>query len=517
MKQKYSNSRSANSLRNFATGIGGQFLSILLRFIARTVFIHTLGKEYLGISGLFTDVLTMLSLTELGMDTAIHYRMYKPLAEHDDRRIRILLNFYKQAYRVVGATILVLGLCLIPFLPYLIKDYDSLAKLNINAILVFILYLLQTVFTYLFFAYCSSVVIASQKKYLLDIANYIVTIIDYAVRIVVLIIWKSFIGYLIVGIFASLIKNVVRAIIAKKKYPQFFLKESGKLDKEEIRDMLKDCGALFTYKANTVVLKATDNLVLSSFIGLGIVGLYSNYLMLYTTLRNLLHQIYNAISASMGNLFAKEDTKKTYSFFQTMNYMTAIAYGTVSVGIAVCSNELICTWLSEEYVISQPFAVLIGIELLLSGLQSNLGQVRNASGIFQQLWYRPLIGIVVNVVVSVIMVNYCGIYGVIIGTIVAYVSTIFMVDPYVIHKYSFNNYKPVSEYYKKNLLYFAVLFIVGLLDHLFCSNVFVGHGWFSVIVHICFTGISVPIVFLILFKKTEECQYLLGVLKRLKH
>ena len=175
-------SKLENSLLNLATSLGSQFLVIILNFITRTVFISTLGKEYLGINGLFTDILTMLSLTELGFDTAINYQMYKPIAEHDDKRVRVLMKFYKQAYRVIGVVILALGLCLIPTLPYLIRDYDSLAPLGINAAVVFILYLLHSASSYLFFAYRSAIVKANQKTYLLETAGYAVSIVRNAAQ-----------------------------------------------------------------------------------------------------------------------------------------------------------------------------------------------------------------------------------------------------------------------------------------------------------------------------------------------
>ena len=184
-------SRTRNSLINLMTGIGGQMLVTILSFVTRTVFIHTLGKAYLGINGLFADILSMLSLTELGVDSAIVYRLYKPLAEHDEKRVRVLLKFYKTAHRVIGAAILVLGLTLIPLLPVLIKDYDSLAALQVNAALIFVLYLMRSVSSYWFFAYRSTIMRANQKKYILDIADYVVTIASNAAQIFVLVFLKN--------------------------------------------------------------------------------------------------------------------------------------------------------------------------------------------------------------------------------------------------------------------------------------------------------------------------------------
>ena len=511
-------SRTRNSTLNLLSSFGGQLLALLLRFVTRTVFIQTLGESYLGINGLFADVLSMLNLTDLGFETAITFKMYKPLVDHDDKRIRMLLKFYKQAYRVVGIVILVIGLGLIPFLHVIIHDYDSLEKLGINAALIFFLYLMQSVSSYLFFAYRSSVMFAAQKRYILDTADYVVTIVTNAVQIIILLIWKDFVMYTAVVIAFNIIKNLINAAIAHRYFPQFFIKEESSITKAEIIDLIKDCGALFVYRINTVVLKATDNIVLSTFIGLNIVGRYSNYLLFYTSIRSILDKLYQAVKASMGNLFATESMEKKYKFFQVMNYLSIILYGTAAVGVAVCADELIEVWIKKpEYVIAQPFAILIGIEVLFRGLTNNLGQVRNVSGVFQQMWYRPLLGIIVNIGVSVGLVQVCGIYGVIIGTIAATVLTIFLVDPRVIHKYSFQNFKPASEYYKKNMIYILLLSVIGAVDYIICNYVFTGHGWFSLFFHVLVVAVTVPLTFILLYWKTNECQYLYHLAKGTIH
>ncbi len=509
------NSRTKNSLLNLAASFGGQLLITLLKFVTRTVFIHTLGKSYLGINGLFSEILTMLSLTELGIDTAINFKLYKPLSEGDDKRVRVLMKFYKQAYRIIGAAILLLGLCLIPFLPALVRDYDTLDALGINATLIFVLYLLQSVSSYLFFAYRSAVMKANQKKYILDVADYAVTIATNAAQICVLVFLKNFVLYTATVILFTIIKNLVNAIIAKRYYPAFFEKEPDSLSRDEIIGLLKDCSAVFIYKVNGVVLKATDNTVISACIGLATVGLYSNYLLLYTTVNSLLNKVYAAVKASMGNLFAVGDMERKYHFFQVMNFLSAVLFGTAGVGVAVCADEMITVWVGKDFVIPQPFAILIGIEILFYGLKTNLGQIRIVSGIFRQMWYRPLLGIIVNLGVSIWLVHVCGVYGVIIGTITADVTTNFMVDPYVIHKYSFENYKPVSEYYRKNIRYLLLLAAVFLVDRWVCARVFVGHGWYSVIAHALFTAILVPGVFVLLYRNTRELKYLMGLTGRI--
>ena len=507
-------SRTQNTIINIITGTGGKLLDTILKFVVRTIFIHTLGKAYLGINGLFFDILTMLSLTELGIDTALNFQLYKPLAEGNSRRVCTLMKFYKQAYRMIGFAILVIGLCIIPLLPHLIKDYATLEALKINAVLVFILYLLESVSTYLFGAYRSALLKANQKNYIVDIADCAVSVLSCAVQIVLLVLTKDFLLFTVGCLLMDVFRTLLNAYVARRFYPQFFDRNAESLKKDEIRELFKDCGALFVYKVYGVVLKATDNLVISAFLGLTWVALYSNYLMIYNTIRSFLNQLYNAAKASMGNLFATETTEKKYRFFQMMNFVTALFYGLACVGVAVCANELIENWIGTDYVIPQPFPILIGVEILFHGLKQNLRQIRHVSGIFRKMWFRPMLGIIINLAASVILVNICGVYGVIIGTIIADLLTNFLVDPLIIHRYSFENYKPASEYYKKTFLYLLILGGVMALNLWFAGTVKVSHGWVSLGFHVLVVILSVFTVFTLLFRKTQECRYLLHTMKK---
>lgn len=502
------NSRTKNTALNLVSSFGGQMLTTVLNFAVRTVFIYTLGKSYLGINGLFSNILSMLSLTNLGVATAMNYRLYKPLAERDEKRIRVLMKFYRQIYTAIGLIILTLGCCMMPFLHIFIKDYDKLPALGINPILIFSLYLGNTVCSYLFFAYRAAIVRADQKTYILEVVDYAINIGSAAVQILVLLLTKNFIVSTATGVAESIIRSLVNATIANRMYGYAFAPEKDKLGWDEIKGLFKDCGALFVYKLNGFVLKSTDNIVLSSFIGLAIVGIYSNYLIFYHTITRLLSRIYASTRASMGSLFAEANIAKKYQFFEAMNFISIVFYGTACVGVAVVSNELVDAWIGDSYVLPQPFSVLMGIEILFVGLKNNLGQMRTVTGAFRQMWTRPILSIFVNLGVSIALVQKLGINGVLIGTIAADFLTNFMVDPGVIHKYSFNNYKPVSYYYRKNLIYIALLFAVGAVDMWLCSFVLTGMGWISVIVHTIICGISVPAVFVAIYHKKPEAQYL---------
>ena len=477
------NSRTTNTLFNFTSSIGAQLITILMHFIVRTVFIRTLGKSYLGISGLFSNILSMLSLAELGVGSAIIFKLYKPIAENDQHRITVLVKFYKRVYQFIGIAIGVIGISLIPFLPILISDYERLEHLNINAALILVLYLSKSVASYLFFAYKSSIIKANQKEYILHIIGYFFTFITALAQIVSLLIYPNFTVYVLIMVIQVIVQNMICARLADRMYPFINDKTDDKLDKKEVIEIFKDCGALLLYKMNAVVLKATDNIVLSMFIGLDIVAEYSNYYILYNTLNSLFTKIFESVTHSLGNLHASETTDKEYRVFETTMLITAIIGGTAGVGVFVVADELIDAWIGKDWVIVQPFSFLMGMEIFTNTYRIGLSQFRTSMGLFQQNKSRPVLGMIINIVLSIALVGKLGIVGVLIGTIVADWSTMMWLDPIVIHKYGYKNFYPVSGYFIKLAKNALIICGVAAADFMICSNLFTGWGWLSVIIH----------------------------------
>ncbi len=507
-------SRVKNTVLNFTSSIGGQLIAILMQFVIRTVFIHTLGKSFLGISGLFANILSMLSLAEMGVGSAIVFKLYEPIATNDQHRIAVLMKFYKTVYRFIGLAIAVIGVTLIPFLPNLIKDYDKLRTLNLNAAFIFLLYLIESVSSYLFFAYKSALVKADQKEYYINIIGYAFTITSGIVQIICLALFGNFILYVAVTIIKTICQNLVIAWFADKKYPYINKPIQDKIGKDEAKGIFQDCGALFIYKINNVVVKSTDNIVLSAFIGLESVALYSNYYIFYTTITSLFSRLYNSVGHSIGNLHTTHDAKKEYSVFETTMLIAAILGGTVFVGIFVVSNEFISAWIGNDWVIAQPFAFLMGLELFTSSFKYAIAKYRTAYGLFKQGWMRPLFSMIINLVISVVLVSPLGIVGVLIGTLVSDWAIFVWYDPLVVHRDGFKRAFPVRRYYFKFAKYFVTSCIVGALDYYVCNHFFTGFKWISVITHASICGITTPIALLIVSAKTDEAKYVIDLVKR---
>ena len=507
------NSRTLNSVLNFTSSIGGQLLNIFVQFAVRTVFIHTLGKSYLGIGGLFSNILSMLSLVEFGVGSAILFKLYEPLSKHDEKRINILMHFYKKVYFYIGLVISGIGICLIPFLRFLIKDYDRMAGLNINVTVIFLMYLFKTVSSYLFLAYKSSIIKADQKEYLVNLVTYLVTILAAVVQIIMLLIYPKFELYVTIAILQVVFQNLTCAYLANKMYPFIKVKSSEKLARSEVIDITKDCSALFLYKLNGVVLKATDNIILSAVCGLEMVALYSNYYVFYTSINTLFSKVFNSISHSLGNLHTTHNIKHEYEIYEVINLLAAILGGTAGVGIFVVSNTAINAWIGEEWLIAQPFSMLMGIEVIGLALRQPMNKYRATMGLFQQAKYRPVAGMIINLVVSYALVSKWGICGVLVGTIVADWTTVMWYDPIIIHKYGFNDeYRP-SRYFLKIAKYLAIIFSIGAADYLLCVRVINGEGWLYVILYAVIVMITVPTVMIGVTASSDETKFVIDKIR----
>ena len=306
------NSRTSNVVRNMWVGTFFQVLSLFLGFVSRTIFIRILGSEYLGLNSLFTNVLTILSFAELGIGNAIVFSMYKPLADEDTDKLKKLINFYKKTYTIIGFIILVVGILIIPFIPSIINDTPNIKE---NIYLIYLLFLIDTAISY-FFSYRTSIISADQKNYIVVMYTYIFKICQIILQLILLYFTKEYMLYLILQVITTFLTNLYLSNKSKKMYP--FLKELGnnQLEKKETKKIFDNVKALFIYKLGSVVLNGTDSIIISKYLGLIVLGLYSNYYLLVSAITQILSQLFNAFTSSIGNLFFKKKKKKSKKFLK---------------------------------------------------------------------------------------------------------------------------------------------------------------------------------------------------------
>lgn len=504
-------SRTRNTLLNMVTGMMSKIISIILAFVVRTIFIKTLGIQYAGVSGVFTDILTILSFAELGIGSAIIYSLYKPIAVKDFNRISALMLFYKNIYRVISGVVFVLGMCLLPFLKFIITEVPDVSE---DLRLIFILYIIKTSSSYLLI-YKTTFLSAAQKDYVVAKYRIIISIVKVIIECVLLLVFYNFIIYLIFTIFAEIFQNYFIARKATKIFPNFKSKNVETLSKEDKRSIFKDVKAIFLYKVSGVVLTGTDSVVISSFLGTGLVGIVGNYNLITNQIYAFVMQIFTATSASVGNLAALESKESQYKVFRKLLFLCFWIYCFCATCLWTLLNPFILLWQGEERLLSTLVVGLLVTEFFIKGMLSPISSFRTSNGLFIQGKYRPLIMATLNIVISVVLVQTIGLPGVIIGTIVSRAATQLWYDPYLIYKRVFD--KPVKSYYFKYTSYIIVTAFCCIITNKLAGLIVMENAYVLFLLKMCICIIVPNTILLLLFGRKYEFKELLTLVKSLIH
>lgn len=507
MKQR---SRTENSIINSAMSIVTQVLTVVLNFAVKTVFIKMLNDEYLGVNGLFTNIITMLSLADLGIGIAIPYSLYKPLAKKDEHKINVLMNFYKKVYTIIGIAVLLIGLSLTPFLGLIIKDIPK----NVPYLsLIYILFVIHSASSY-FFVYKKFLIDSDQKGYITSRIIFTFSTLLSIIQIILLITTKNYILFLLSSIILVIIQNIYISSKANKLYPFIKNKTDEKLEKEDMEGIKKNVSSLFIYKVGTVIMNGTDNIIISKFIGLIIVGFYSNYVLIINSITTVLNQIFNAITSSIGNLVVTTNKKRSKEVYDNLNFANFWLYALFGVCIIVLINPFINIWIGKKYVMGFSIVFLLVLNFYVLGMQSVTNSFRNAYGLFWIAKYRPIIMVIINIVISVVLVQFIGIEGVLIGTLISRLLTTAWLDPYIVHKYGFE-ISPKS-YYVDYLKYLVIFIAISIILNYFVSMVAINNIFILILIAILVV-ISVNVILVLLFFKTSEFNYFYDKIKKIRH
>lgn len=500
-------SRVENCIRNISISLIGQVLSLIISFVNRTVFISTLGDIYLGVNGLFTSILSVLSVAELGVGNAIIYNMYKPLAENDTKKLKGLMKLYARAYKIIGTVVGVIGIFLIPFLKYIIKENTNIPNINI----IYCMFLLNSVLSY-FFSYKRSILIADQKSYIVNNYQFKYNIVQLIIQIIILKITRNFLLYLIAGIIFSVLINILISRSANKNYPYICICNDNYLSKEEVKGIFKNICAIFMYKFSAIIINSTDNIVIASFIGTSFVGLYSNYLLLINSITMILSTIFNSLTASIGNLNASESTKKKYEIYNTVNFISFWMYGFCSICFLVLINSFIELWIGSKYILDNFTVLIIVLNFYTTGMQYGTSTFRDSTGMFWIGRYLPLFAAVINLGVSITLVRYIGIAGVLLGTIISRLCTYFWFDTLILHKKILK--RSIDKYFAKYFLYTCTTIFTTIIIILITFPL-VNNTWVNFIFKMGICAVVANLVFYFLFKRTSEFKYVLNVVKNM--
>lgn len=502
-----SSSRTINTLRNTVTGVVGQFIIYFTTFVYRTVFIYVLGTTYLGVQGLFTNILILLSVVELGIGSAINFSLYKPLAEGNIEKVKKLMNYYKRLYRLIACAVALLGISLLPFLDFFIKDNLDIAE---PLSVIYILYLINSLASYIS-AHKQALIMADQKSYIITLYRNGFLIVRDILLITWLLLYQAFLPTLIIQVITTLLINIFLARKANKMYPYLKEKNIPALDLDTKKDLNEKISSMFLYKLGATVIHGTDNILISKFIGITWVGMYSNYLLIINSAKTLIMHLITALTPSVGNSIALADKKTVFQIYNSLYFIIFWIFSLFTTCFFILLNPFITLWIGEEFLFSQLILGAIVLNFYLYGIHQHMLIYRNALGLYQYAKSKPIFEAIINLVVSIYLIQQFGFIGVIFGTTISYVTTGLWIEPYVLYKYFLKSGK--KDYWVKYIKYLGITIFNIILMYAIADRLF--NGTILMFIVLAFLCLIIPnLIIVIVFHKTLEYK---DFIKRIKY
>lgn len=505
--------------KNIFFGYLGNIIIMIMGFLQRTVFIMVLDRTLLGVNSLYTDILSVLSLAELGIGSALNYSLYKPVAVNDQEKIKSYMRLYKRAYLAIAGVITVVGVLLIPFLPYLITDSKGITGREL--ILYYLIFLFNTVSTY-FVAYKYSLANAQQRNYIQTNIATITKIVTVFAQIVMLLVTKNFLLFLLTQSAVELVQKIFVGIYFNKLYPYLRERNVKKLDKEETRIVVTKTKALMFHKIGDVARMSTDSIIITYFMNVGWVGIVGNYTMILTYAVNFFGVIFNSVISGFGNLVATESKERQYTMFRVYRFAACWLYGFAAVGFWLLLTPLITgIWLNASWGLEQIVLTFMLVDFYFKGGRTVLVNFKIAAGVFEQDKYLSLFQGAVNLALSIIGIRHIGLAGVYVGTVVSGVLAN-LVQPVIIYRDCFS--RKSWSYFKDSAKYIGVIICIVLLMIPVKAFVMAQVNLVTFIAMAIIITLVYNTVFFLLFRKTQEFDYLwnlaagrLPLLKKLRH
>lgn len=501
------NSKKKNILLSSSFGVFEQILFYLTSFVFRTIFLKVLSEEYLGITGLFTNILQIFSLAELGIGSVISFRMYSPVRARDEKKCRQLLDFYKNVYFLIAFVVFIIGLLFLPFLPHIFADSREIPH-DVNLTVIYWLFVFQNVASYCF-VYMQSLLSADEKNYVLSFSNCIYNALCTILKIILLIVTKKYMLVLVSGIVLNFIYNVILALYIRVKYKSIFNTKVEKISKIEKKQILKDTGALMCHKIGYVIVNSTDSLILSKFIGIGIIGLYSNYQLIASAIDTMMNKLLGSFIPTIGNISIDASSEKKYSIYSKLLFLNMWIASFCSVCYFVLIEPFIKIWLGDSFLLSKNVALIISLNIFFNSSRIINSVFTSATGLFVKDKIRPLVQGLLNLLISIFLVKKMGISGVFLGTLLSLLLTVWWREGIILYRDLFN--KSVWTYYAYYLFWVILTCITAVLFSFICK--FIPINFSGLILKFLLCGIGINVFFSLIFFKNEKFSFYINFIK----
>ena len=502
-------SRKKNVFRSSAVNAVCQILRLLAGMVYRVIFLRILTLEYLGINGLFTNILGVLSLTELGITEAILYRLFAPISAEDPQQVGRLMRFFRNVYRKIALAIMIMGGITACFLRFLVRDAGEVPA-DVNLHIVFLLFLVQSASSYLF-AYRFALLSADQKQYIETIIQTAITLLRYILQIVCLVITHRYIDTLMVGMAGGILLSAVASRWVVRQYPAVFSVQTD-ITKEERRAIYKDTSAAAIHKVGTVVLNSTDQILMSKYIGLAVTGIYSNYAMIITNASGMIASLFGGVTASFGNALSTMAPEDRYQAFKRMLFLNFWIVGGITACLYILMDDFIILWLRKSLLLDPLTLKLLCVMFFMQQTRIVPGAYMTATGLFIRDRARPVIEAALNLGISILALHWLGVAGIFVGTIVSCLLTVFWRVPWLLYHHAFQ--KPVKEYWalyiEYALLTFAAVFLTSRIK---AALPFAGPSLLAWILNGCICVFVYACLHSLLFCRSKELWYFIALAK----
>jgi len=495
--------RTRNSSRNIYSGIANRVVQLLLSFISRRIFINVLGIGYLGINGLFSDILGMLSMADLGFGTAMAYSFYKPIATDDKAMIAALVNFYKKVYTVIALVVGILGISILPFLRFIVNLDNPIKNLE----MYYLAFLVNTIFSYLYI-YKSSILAADQKGYEINRISLLINSAKSITQIFILVIFKNYLLLILTTIVYTITNNILISNKADRLYP--FIKSKLFLLSEQRNRIYKNLLSVFIVKISSALINSTDNIIISYYIGTTFVGLYSNYYIVTSQIFGFVTIFYSSLTASIGNLIETESADERYNIFKITQMTSYIVSGVVVVCSYFLLEDLIVVWLGKSYILDSLTLTAILLNIYMQVILQPIWTFREATALYLKTKYVMLMTALINIALSILFAKFLGVGGVLLATFISRLLTYFWYEPILLFRKYFCR---GSISYFRDVLINSILVLIIILIVIPLNNMLGTYSWTSILVRgILFSSFTI-LVYVIRFWKSYELENLVGRLK----
>lgn len=487
-------------------GLLNVFISIVFKLVilvtsilVKRFVIRYLGDQINGLNSLYVSILDFLSVTELGVGTAITFCMFKPIVDRDTNKVSALYHLFTKLYFIIGFVILMGGVIIMPLLRYIAKDYQ---ESSINLRLTFGLMLISVVLTYAFSSKMS-LINAYKNNFISITITSVANIVRDGLQIIALLVTRSFIWFLICKIVVNIAQWIVTEIVVRIKYHSI-ISNKQKIDSELKKELIKNIKALFMHKIGAVLVNTTDSLVISAFIGITMLGKYSNYITIMVAMMSVIVLFFNPLTSVIGHMYvgeSKEQVLKYFNFFHVLNFVLGIIF---FGGYYAIIDDIITILFKDGLLFSRDITFVITLNYFVQFMEQAVRLFKDATGMFYyDRWkcvYEGILNIVLSILFVLIFPQDYAVLGVIVATIITNLLICHLVEPHVLYKYAFGT--RTYMYYMRNYIYmliFVVYLIIVEYVMVHCNNL-----WLDLILNGCIAvALAIVAVLLVIFSSRD--------------